>query len=88
VALPEAGSWSVWHLYYLWSLERACTLSSIQKIGGHDWYREGAAYLLATQRPDGSWTSPADVPTTDTAFALLFLKRGLQSVETKGGGDK
>ncbi|MBI2899367.1 MAG: terpene cyclase/mutase family protein [Planctomycetes bacterium] len=81
-ALPEAGSWSVWHLYYLWSLERAATLAGVQKIGGHDWYKEGEAYLLATQHPDGSWNSPADVPTVDTAFALLFLRR--PGTATKG----
>lgn len=84
-AFPEAGSWAVWHLYYLWGLERASTFCNIQKLGGHDWYLEGAAYLLGSQRAEGYWTSFADVPTTDTAFALLFLKRWSSTTSTKSG---
>src|SRR5262249_35751645 len=38
-----------------------------------DWYRQGAAFLLSSQRDDGSWDDGADTPIPDTCFALLFL---------------
>jgi hypothetical protein len=44
-----------WHYYYLYGLERAGILSLARKLGEHDWYEEGANYLLAQQKPDGSW---------------------------------
>jgi len=63
-----------WYYYYLYSLERAAVLDGVKRVGGHDWYFEGAAQLLARQNDDGSWgTNEKDV--TQTCFALLFLKR-------------
>jgi len=59
--------------YLLWSVERVAVALNLPTIGGVDWYDWGAGYLLAKQRPDGSWdgsTYPADI---NTAFALLFL---------------
>lgn len=44
-----------YHYYYLWGLERACDIAGVERLGGHDWYAEGAMYLLARQRLDGSW---------------------------------
>jgi hypothetical protein len=40
-------------------------------VGQHDWYKEGAERLLATQRADGSW---GDLPAT--CLAMLFLQEG------------
>jgi hypothetical protein len=69
--------------YWLWSLERCCLLSGISRIGEHDWYQEGAKYLLARQRADGEWKGPEAL--ADHCFALLFLKRAYVSVATPGG---
>jgi len=82
---PEAGAWCVWHYVYLLALKEAGNALGVWKIGGHDWYLEGAAHLLASQRADGSWSSPAEEPTQDTALALLYLKGALVPVETKSG---
>jgi hypothetical protein len=64
-----------WYYYFLYSLERAAILDSVQRVGGRDWYFEGAVQLLARQKGDGSWDEPGGVDTTETCFALLFLKR-------------
>ena len=62
------------HYYYLYGLERACSLADIKELGGRDWYQEGAIHLLGAQQDDGSWGVMCD-----TAFALLFLKRATLS---------
>jgi hypothetical protein len=64
-----------WYYYFLYCLERAAILDGVQRVGGRDWYFEGAAELLARQAKDGSWDEPGGVHTTETCFALLFLKR-------------
>ena len=56
--------------YTLYSLEKAGDLGIIARFGSHDWYAEGAARLLALERPKGGWGS-----SVDTALALLFLTR-------------
>jgi hypothetical protein len=67
------------HLYYLYALERAGMICDLPKFGPHPWYALGAKELLAKQRPDGSWG-----PSTDTAFAILFLKRATRSMVESG----
>ncbi|TET37912.1 MAG: hypothetical protein E3J72_04275 [Planctomycetota bacterium] len=86
---------SEWHMYYLYGLERAGVLSIVIKLGEHNWYKEGAEYLLGSQSGDGSWAgetgeekrfgnirSPAAnlTSTTTTCFAVLFLKRATAAV--------
>jgi hypothetical protein len=80
---PAAGFWSVFHLYYLYSLERVGVLYGIKEIAGHDWYLEGAVLLVRDQRTDGGWISYDEIPVVDTAFALLFLKKATLKVATK-----
>lgn len=71
-----------WHYYYLYGLERAGDLLGVRYMGKHDWYREGAEYLIGAQKDAGWWpggagaggTHPED-ETLRTCFALLFLKR-------------
>jgi hypothetical protein len=60
-------------LYHLFALERVGSLLGAREIGGHDWFSEGASFLLASQGPDGSWDDGADMPVVNTCFALLFL---------------
>ncbi len=79
---PGGGMWVAFHYYYLYSLERVGMMYGIKKIGGHDWYLEGALWLVNAQREDGSWLSYGEAPIVDTAFALLFLKRAVLPVET------
>lgn len=60
-----------WQHYYLYGLERACSLAGKPKLGTHAWYPEGAEHLVSTQDEKGAWKG--EFPTT--CFALLFLKR-------------
>lgn len=76
---PIGGGWAY---YYLYGLERAGVLLGIRQFGAHDWYREGAAFLVARQNEDGTW--PAWLH--DACFALLFLKKATLPVFT--GGDR
>jgi hypothetical protein len=69
-----------WQHFHLYALERAARVLGLAAVGERDWYAEGARWLLAGQRPDGSWrddegpaTGSMAVP--DTCFALLFLSR-------------
>lgn len=77
-ANPKHGDWVY---YYLYGLERVGAFLKIEKIGEHDWYREGAAWLLGKQGNDGAW-SEYDHAEADTCFALLFLKRATAAVIT------
>jgi len=76
---PEHHSW---HHYWLYGLERTGMISGLRYFGSHDWYREGAAYLVATQR--GGWWETRGQITTETvqatAFSLLFLAKGNRPV--------
>ncbi len=86
-----AGFSSFWHFYYLYGLERAGVLSGVFWMGDHDWYGEGAIYLLDQQYDSGSWISggmgqrhaspAAGGDLMDTCFALLFLKKATFRVE-------
>ncbi|MBE3070176.1 MAG: DUF4159 domain-containing protein [Acidobacteria bacterium] len=57
--------------YWLYSVERVGIAAGYKYFGTHNWFREGAEYLLKTQQPNGSW---GGIP--DTCFALLFLYKG------------
>lgn len=58
--------------YWLYAAERCGMLSGQGRFGRHDWYREGAAYLVGKQLPNGSWGDDL----VETCFALLFLAKG------------
>ena len=75
-SIPCAGK--SYYYYYIYSLERVGVLIDCRFIGDRDWYREGAEYLMTKQEPDGGWACQANEwgsPISNTAFALLFLKR-------------
>jgi len=67
---PGGGGWLC---YYLYGLERVGALLELDRIGGEDWYLEGARVLVSDQLPDGAWRSQTLEPST--CFALLFLER-------------
>ena len=80
---PGKTDFNVYHIYYLYCVERAMDLVGATRIGRHDWFLEMGAKLLANQAPDGSWNSESahnPKAVLDTCFALLFLSRA-----TKGG---
>lgn len=58
--------------YWLYAVERCGILSGRRYFGQHDWYREGAEYLVRAQRTDGMWTREL----VNTCFAVLFLAKG------------
>ncbi len=78
---PGDGNWL---LYYLYGLERAGRLSGRRFFGDHDWYREGADFLIRKQvAATGEWRGGAGFendPMISTSFALLFLSKGLAPV--------
>lgn len=67
--------------YYLYGLERACVLYGTEEVGKHNWYVEGAKFLLKKQKGDGAWrrgkyNKDQDYRAVwDTCFAILFLRR-------------
>ena len=73
-----------WLLYYLYGLERVGRLTGRRFIGKHDWYREGAEYLVSLQDDfEGYWKGVGYVennPHIATSFALLFLGKGRRPV--------
>lgn len=80
---------ALFHFYALFSLERAATVAGLAKIGAHDWYAEGARWLIKAQADDGGWPEEAVTKSEGqespdakrarrdiaTCFSLLFLKR-------------
>jgi hypothetical protein len=75
-----------WLLYYLYGLERAGRFSGrrffVNPLGQkHDWYREGADYLVSTQNPfTGTWQEGMQDSIVGTSFVLMFLSKGLAPV--------
>jgi thioredoxin family protein/prenyltransferase/squalene oxidase-like repeat protein len=71
-------------LYGLYALERAGDTPATDAPPARnrlpaDWFRQGAAFLLSTQRDDGSWDDGAETPIPNTGFAILFLTRAARS---------
>jgi hypothetical protein len=73
-----------WLLYYLYGLERVGRMTNRRFFGEHDWYREGADYLLKMKQTDAAqlrdyWSGKDLMEANDviaTSFALLFLSKG------------
>lgn len=89
------GMGQVWHYYYLYGLERVGRLTARRFIGDHDWYREGAEYLIRQQDPfSHHWqgqNTAEDSPHIATSMALLFLSKGRRPVlmaQVKHGPDQ
>ena len=78
----------VFQYYWLYAVERVGMLLSRKYLGSHDWYREGAEWLVEEQREDGSWLNrdtgmmAPEPPLAATCFALLFLKKATLPVVT------
>lgn len=87
-AVDKNPAMPYWHYYYLYGLERGAALTGLEKFGDHDWYQEGAEYLLKNQRGDGEWNwvhgFNNDFAITDTCFAILFLQRATEHLIETG----
>lgn len=70
---------SGWGLYYLYGLERVGSLTSADKINGHDWYKEGCAFLVKKQESDGSFKDVGGLVSA-TCFAALFMARATEKL--------
>ena len=66
---PDGDGWN--RNYWLYGVERVGIAAGYKYFGDHNWYKEGAEWLLKNQAPDGSW---GDIP--ETCFSLLFLYKG------------
>ena len=67
-------------LYYLYGLERTGRLTNHRFIGQHDWYREGADWLINLQEDISGFWRGTGLGENDshigTSLALLFLAKG------------
>ena len=64
-----------WQYYWLYAVERAGDLVGTDTMGAHEWYVEGATYLITNQQVDGKWEGKEKLAIADTCFAILFLRR-------------
>ena len=83
--LSRASAISTHLYYYLYSIERAGRLSGRRFIGeNRDWYREIGKFLVEQRQPFGGWRGfkgqGEGDPKITTAFALLFLSKGLRPI--------
>ena len=63
-------------LYDLYSFEKVGDLCQVDRIGEHDWYVDGATWLVDSQQKNGGWSlSRADPVYVQTCFAIFFLTR-------------
>ncbi len=71
---PGHPSGGPWQYHYLYALERIGSFLGMERIGNHDWYGEGASWLLEHLQEDDRWSDGVGEETA-TCLALLFLKR-------------
>jgi len=74
---PLSVDTRLWLYYYYYGMERIGVLANTEFFGKHEWYQEGARYLLSQQNPDGSW---GVWMLRDTSWAILFLRRATRPV--------
>jgi hypothetical protein len=66
-----------WPYYHLYSMEKAFEIGEVARIGGHDWWAEGARELLLREdKQRGGWSTEVH-----TALAVLFLTRATAEPE-------
>lgn len=78
------GSDNKYLMYYLYALERAGRLTGRRFIGDHDWYREGADFIINGLMPNRNGAivgyGSGGNQFSDTAFGLLFLAKGKRQI--------
>jgi hypothetical protein len=63
------------NMYAMYNIERVGTASGYKYFGTTDWYKDGAARLVAAQQKDGSWNGGHGA-VASTTWAILFLVKG------------
>ena len=79
----ELGASPKTELFYtLYAVERYGMLAGQTLLGNHDWYVEGASWLLSAQKESGGWDDGVgrSTSTWDTCFAILFLKKATRAL--------
>ncbi len=61
--------------YWLYCVERVGIAAGYKYFGRHDWYAEGADFLVRSQGGAGNWSGKHGTM-VDTCFSLLFLYKG------------
>ncbi|MEZ0227527.1 MAG: hypothetical protein ACAI25_02805 [Planctomycetota bacterium] len=76
------------HFYWIYGIERVGVLLDTPFFGTHEWYPEGAKFLLDSQKENGSWVveSNGDGDLIDTCYALLFLTKATAPLPPPRGG--
>jgi hypothetical protein len=59
----------------LYGIERVGVAGGYKYLNNIDWFQKGADWLLAKQKPDGSWPPEYGV-LTSTSYGVIFLTRG------------
>ncbi len=72
-----AGPHLIFNYYWLYSVERLGAFYSVDKVGTHDWYAEGANWLLSQQTAEGHWDGNLE----KTCWAILFLRRATKPLK-------
>lgn len=90
---PKYGNPADFLYYWLYSVERVGRMIDTDFIGIHEWYPEGAAFLVHAQQAGGLWNGLDGQEKEDTrlpsSFALLSLTRAtppLKPIERHGPG--
>jgi hypothetical protein len=82
---PKHGDEKDYVYYYTYSIERVGRILDTEFIGGHEWYPEGARWLIGAQQPEGLWVGiegeEQQDPRLSSSFALLFLTRATPPLE-------
>jgi len=73
--------------YFLYGAERACVFGELATLNERDWYQQGARVLLDAQESAGPFVG-GNGDASNTAFALLFLKRATVPLVVITGGSK
>ena len=88
------GNMVGWRMYWLYAVERVGIAVGYKYFGTHNWYKEGAATVIAAQNADGSWPNEAEGGRDgSTCFAILFLYKGrapilFNKLQDTPGGEK
>ncbi|HUR29629.1 MAG TPA: hypothetical protein VM509_15675 [Planctomycetota bacterium] len=85
---PKAALEARWGPYYLYGVERMCALLDLERLGGADWYWEGASWFLDVQGAKGDFPTAYGEGEPNTCFGLLFLGRATASFTGKSAERK
>ena len=82
---PKHGNETDYVYYYTYSIERVGRILDTEFIGLHEWYPQGARWLVDHQQPNGLWAGLSgeeqEDPRLASSFSLLFLTRATPPLE-------